>query len=145
MGVAMTPCVIPSLGKSTFELAADEMEIGLGIHGEHGLEKAKMKPADDIVRDIIDKIMKFSSVGRQSQSCVVLVNNLGSATVMEISIIARAVLLYFGKQHSKVSIERCYVGQYLTAMEMSGFSISVAPANPDILAWCVSFFRSLAK
>eukprot|EP01122_Echinamoeba_exundans_P001136 TRINITY_DN1108_c0_g1_i2.p1 TRINITY_DN1108_c0_g1~~TRINITY_DN1108_c0_g1_i2.p1 ORF type:complete len:408 (+),score=72.57 TRINITY_DN1108_c0_g1_i2:634-1857(+) len=136
MGVAMTPCVIPSLGKSTFEIAPDEIEIGLGIHGEHGLEKAKMKQADEIVGDILNKIIKFSSIGRQSSErrCVLLVNNLGSATVMEMSIIARAVLLYFGKNHPAISVERCYVGQYLTAMEMSGFSISVAAVDANILS-----------
>lgn len=135
MGVALTPCTIPSLGKSTFTIASDEMELGLGIHGEHGVEKAKLQSADSICSRLLDSITRFSSIGKSnSERCVLLLNNLGSTTVMELSIVARAALVYFADRFPGVSIERCYAGQYLTAMEMSGFSISLAPVTEAQLA-----------
>lgn len=138
MGVALTPCVLPSLGRSTFTIAASEMEIGLGIHGEHGVAKEKLKSCDEIVDLLLQKVLKFTPAPRERRYAV-LVNNLGSLTLMEQAIVTRAVLLYFGKHHPSWKIARCFVGQFLTAMEMSGFSLSVVPIDDDRLKQLDSF------
>ena len=121
MGVALGPCSLPQTRKPNFEIGPDEMEIGMGIHGEPGIARGPLKPADAIVDDMVDRI--FSQMNPQKGDKVaVLVNSLGATPLMELYIMNRRV-----KQRldgAGVSVHATWVGNYCTSLEMAGASIT---------------------
>lgn len=129
MGVALTPCVVPRVGKPGFSLSEDEMEIGMGIHGETGIRRGKIEPADQITDEILDKVI--ADLPYQSgDEVAVLVNGLGATTLDEQYIVTRRV-----KQHLEskgISVYRYYVGEYVTALEMAGLSISLLKLDDEL-------------
>lgn len=130
MGVALGACTIPAIGVPSFELGADEIEFGLGIHGEPGMARQKIDSADAITDRLLSLILDdggYPAGGRVA----VLINNLGGTTQMELSVIARRALAYLREQGLKV--ERAWAGTLLSALEMPGFSLSVIAVDEERL------------
>ncbi len=122
MGVALSACTVPAAGRPTFSLADDEMEIGLGIHGEPGMRRGPIESADRVSDTLLDAILTDMPLGRGDRVAV-LVNGLGATPAMELYILFRHVALRLAALG--VTIHRRYVGEYVTSLEMAGASISL--------------------
>jgi dihydroxyacetone kinase-like protein len=129
MGVALSPCSLPQTGKMAFELAEDEMEIGLGIHGEPGLERGKLETADQVTIRLLDIITKDLQL-KSGDQVAIMVNGLGSTTLMELYIIFRKSAAILSGQG--IQIYRSYVGEFVTSMEMGGCSITVMKLDDEL-------------
>ncbi len=132
MGLALTPCTVPAAGIPSFTLAADEMELGLGIHGEPGIRRTTMAPADALVEELLERIVTVRSIAAGARVAL-LVNNLGGSPPMELAIVTRAALTQLSVRG--IIVERVLTGTYLTALEMAGFSLSLMIVNDRRLAW----------
>ena len=129
MGVGLTPCVVPTVGKPTFSLADDEMEIGIGIHGEPGIRRGQLLPADEIAADIVERLVKdFGFHGGEEVS--VLVNGLGATPPEELYIIYRKVHHILSSR--QVKIYRPYIGEFATSLEMAGCSITLFKLDDEL-------------
>ncbi|MFY0597898.1 MAG: dihydroxyacetone kinase subunit DhaK [Cognatishimia sp.] len=129
MGVALGSCIVPQAGKPTFEIADDEIEIGMGIHGEPGVWRGKNKPADDLAAELLAKLaeeLELNSGDRVS----VLVNGLGATPSEELYILFRAVNRILSDKG--IQIVQPMVGNYATSMEMAGASISVMKLDDEL-------------
>lgn len=129
MGMALTPCVVPRVGKPGFEIGEDEMEIGMGIHGETGIRRGKMEPADQITEEMLEKILADLPY-QAGDEVAVLVNGLGATTLDEQYIVTRKVDEILKKKNIKV--HRYYVGEYVTSLEMAGLSISLLKLDDEL-------------
>jgi dihydroxyacetone kinase len=128
MGVALTPCTVPAAGKPGFSLGESEIEMGLGIHGESGLERVPIQPADRLVEALLARLVPEIAAGPM----VLMVNGLGGTPAMELAIVARhAVEVLEGRGFA---VERLYLGNFLTALEMAGVSLTLLPVSPATLA-----------
>lgn len=132
MGVALTPCTVPAAGKPGFELADNEIEWGLGIHGEPGVERGAMESADIIVGRLLAKIVGDLSL-QAGARVAVLVNNLGGTPSSELNIVAGSALRYLADKDIKV--ERAWAGTFLSALEMAGVSLSLLRVDDERLRW----------
>ncbi len=132
MGVALTPCTVPRVGKPGFELAEDEMEIGMGIHGETGIRRGKLEPADQIVEEILPKIISDLPFER-GDKVAVLINGLGATTLDEQYIVTRKVDEYL--KEKGIGVHRYYVGEYVTSLEMAGLSISLLKLDEELIRY----------
>jgi dihydroxyacetone kinase-like protein len=131
MGVALTSCTVPAAGKPTFQLGDDEMEMGVGIHGEPGRRRVKLKPAREIVTEIVEALL--TDFGKETDGdAIVLVNGFGGTPTMELYIVFENAAKIL-EQHG-VKIARCLVGSYVTSLEMAGCSITVTFADKEMLA-----------
>lgn len=129
-GVSLSSCTLPAASKPMFEMQENHMEIGLGIHGEKGLGSTQKTTADEIVATLLSKLSKHASFKDQSNKrLVVLLNNLGSTTQMEMAVVARAILNQLSG--SGFNVVRFFQGTALTAMETVGISISILPIHSD--------------
>ena len=131
VGVALAPCILPAAGKPTFELGDDEMEIGMGIHGEPGVRRGPLRSADEISEEMLDMLladMPLSSGDRVS----VLVNSLGATPLEELYIVYRYLAARL--QELGVKIVEPLVGRYCTSMEMMGHSISIHHLDGELEA-----------
>lgn len=122
LGVAHTPCIMPSSGKPSFEIGPDEMEIGVGHHGEPGIERVKMMPADEITSLLMEKIL-LDLPFKSGDEVSVIVNGLGSTALLEMYIVYRKVAEIL--KEKGISAHKIWVGEYFTSMEMGGFSITL--------------------
>ena len=122
MGVALAPCSLPHTLRPNFELGPDEMEIGLGIHGEPGVERGPLQGADAVTDTLIDRIMDEMRPSRGDRVAV-LVNSLGSTSMMELYLINRRVRQRL--DDIGVNVHRTWVGPYCTSMEMAGASVTL--------------------
>jgi triose/dihydroxyacetone kinase / FAD-AMP lyase (cyclizing) len=123
MGVALSPCTVPAAGRPSFELGEDEVELGLGIHGEPGVRRGPIEPADRLVERLLEPIAADLRLAGGDRVAL-LVNNLGASPTMELAIVARhAIAVLEGE--ARVSVERAYAGTFLSALEMAGVSLSV--------------------
>jgi dihydroxyacetone kinase-like protein len=129
MGVALTPCIVPRVGKPGFSIADDEMEIGMGIHGETGIRRGKLEPADQIAEEMVVKILADIPFS-QGDEVAVMVNGLGATPLDEQYIIVRKVDELLKKAGLK--IHRYYVGEYATSLEMAGISISLLKLDEEL-------------
>ena len=93
LGVAVSPCILPEAGKPTFEISEDEIEIGMGIHGEPGIKREKLRPANDLVDDLYKRIIEDSKIS-SNDTIAVMVNSLGATPLEELYIISKSCLLY---------------------------------------------------
>lgn len=121
MGVALSPCIVPLAGKPTFTLSDDEMEIGMGIHGEPGMRREKMQNANNITERMTNTILEDLKC-QTGDKLAIIVNGLGATPLEELYIM-------YGKVHQiltnkDISIHRAYVGEYATSMEMAGASLT---------------------
>jgi dihydroxyacetone kinase-like protein len=129
VGVALTPCTVPAVGKPTFEIAENEMEIGMGIHGEPGVRRGSLKPADAIGEEMASLLLADMPL-RSGDRVSVLVNSLGATPLEELYIIYRYVagrLADLG-----VSIVSPLVGRYATSMEMAGLSLTFCKLDAEL-------------
>jgi dihydroxyacetone kinase-like protein len=122
MGVALSSCIIPEVGKETFSVGEDELEVGMGIHGEPGIEIRKMMTADEIARYIFEKITADMPLAHGDEVSV-MVNGLGGTPLEELMIIFRRVAKLLAA--AGVSIFMPHVGEFATSMEMSGLSVTL--------------------
>ncbi|HYF84057.1 MAG TPA: dihydroxyacetone kinase subunit DhaK [Clostridia bacterium] len=129
MGVALTPCIIPEVGHSTFTIGDDEMEIGMGIHGEPGINRGKLMTADETVNVMLDHI--FSDFEYKSgDEVAVIINGLGATPLEELYIIYRKV--YLTLKDKGIEVHRVYVGEFASSMEMAGMSISLLKLDDEL-------------
>lgn len=129
MGVGLSPCSLPQTGKPSFELEENEMEIGLGHHGEPGIEKGELQPADQVVDRLVNDILEDMPIESGSKVAV-LVNGLGSTTRMELYIMFRRVEQILTEKG--IEIHRSYVGDYSTSLEMGGASVTVMELDDEL-------------
>ena len=129
MGVALTPCTVPRVGKPSFEIEDDEMEIGMGIHGEPGIRRGKLEPADQIVDEMLEKIVADLPY-EKGDEVAVLVNGLGATPLDEQYIVTRRINQVL--EEKGISVYKYYVGEYATAIEMAGFSISLLKLDDEL-------------
>lgn len=129
MGMALTPCIVPAAGKPNFTLADNEMEIGMGIHGEPGTHKEELKTADEIVTHLMDKILGDMNLS-EGDEVAVLVNGLGGTPLMEQFIVNRKVNKIL--EEKNVKVYRTLIGEYMTSIEMAGFSISLLKLDEEL-------------
>lgn len=141
MGMAIAPCTVPAAGKHGFTLAEDEVEIGIGIHGEPGTSREKMLSANEAAKRLLDTIL--ADLDYSGKEVVVLVNGMGATPLMELYIINNFVQDYL--KEKGVKVYDTMVGNYMTAIEMAGFSLTLLrldedmkrlyDAKADTLAW----------
>lgn len=129
MGVALTSLTVPRVGKPSFEIGDDEMEIGMGIHGEPGIRRGKLESADTIVSEMLDKIVPDLPY-EAGDEVAVMVNGLGSTPLDEQYIVTRAIDVYL--KTKRISAYRYYVGNYATAIDMAGVSISLFKLDDEL-------------
>ncbi|OAF10702.1 dihydroxyacetone kinase [Bradyrhizobium centrolobii] len=122
IGVALSPCQIPGAAKATFEIGPDEIEMGMGIHGEPGIWRDKLRSADDVADEMVRRLLA-DPVASPSGRVSVLVNSLGATPLEELFIVYRRVAALLKKEG--LTIVRPLVGHYVTSMEMAGLSISL--------------------
>ncbi len=146
MGVALTSCTVPRVGRPSFIIAEDEMEIGMGIHGEPGVRRGKLLAADVIVDEMLAKVL--ADLPYQSgDEVAVLVNGLGATPAEELYVMFRRVNEVLGEKGIKVC--RTYVGEYATSMEMAGASISLLRVDEELRGYLAApadtpFFKQFA-
>jgi len=129
IGVAVSSCILPEVGKPTFNLDNDEIEIGMGIHGEPGIKREKLKKADILVDDLCEIIFKdFELLSTDKVS--IMINSLGATPLEELYIVSKRVNEIFSKL--EIDIVKSYVGRYATSLEMAGMSITVLKLNNDL-------------
>ncbi len=131
MGVALSPCTVPAAGRPTFTLGENEIELGLGIHGEPGVRRGPLEPVDALVDHLLDAILADLKPEPGSR-VVLLVNNLGATPTMELAIATRRALAVL--EDRGLTVKRVYLGTFLSALEMSGISLSVLPVETGLLA-----------
>ncbi len=129
MGVALTPCIVPEVGKPGFTIGDDEMEIGMGIHGEPGIHRGKLKPAADVVDTMMSAILEDLPF-KKDDEVAVLVNGLGATPKEELYISYHRINRIL-KEHG-ISVFHVYVGEFATSMEMAGFSISLLRLDDEM-------------
>lgn len=122
MGIALSPCIVPEVGKPTFHIEDDEMEIGMGIHGEPGIQVEKMKTADETGRLILETIQRDIPL-EAGDEVSVMVNGLGATPMEELLLVYRQVHRLLDEQ--KVSVFMPHIGEYATSMEMAGLSVTI--------------------
>ena len=129
IGMATTPCINPADGKESFTLADNEIEMGIGIHGEEGIQKEEMKSADEIVKEMVDKLL--AEIEDKDSEYAVFVNGMGATPEMELYIINNSLADYLKEKDIKVA--RTYIGNFMTSMDMAGFSITLYKVDEERL------------
>jgi len=130
MGMALTSCTPPESGEPIFQIADDEMEMGVGIHGEPGIERKKIEPADSIVDGMLDRILG-DSVDFSGSEVAVMVNGMGGTPPMELYVAYARVADRLNDEG--VNVWRMpYVGDYMTSLEMAGFSITLLKLDDEM-------------
>jgi triose/dihydroxyacetone kinase / FAD-AMP lyase (cyclizing) len=130
MGVALSACTVPVAGKPSFSLADDEMELGLGIHGEPGVQRERLLPADRIAETLLERIVADARLER-GERVALLVNNLGATPTMELAIVARRAISFL--EERGIEVARAYAGTFLSALEMAGVSLSAVRVDAERL------------
>ena len=130
MGMALTSCIPPESGEPIFEIGDEEMEIGMGIHGEPGVERKKIEPADQIVDEMLSKILG-DTVDFSDSEVAVMVNGLGATPIMELYL-AYAHVADVLKREGVQVWGRPYVGEYMTSLEMAGFGITLLKLDDEM-------------
>lgn len=128
MGMAMTPCILPAVGKPGFQLADDEIEVGMGIHGEPGVERTKVKTAAEVAETLLEKIL--ADYDYSGSEVAVLVNGLGGTPLMELYILNKEVQRLLADKGIKAY--KTLVGNYTTALDMTGCSLTLMKLNDEL-------------
>jgi dihydroxyacetone kinase len=131
MGVALSACEVPGSGRPTFELPDGEMEIGMGVHGEPGIKRGPLQPADEVARILVDAIV--ADLGdRKGGDIALLVNGLGATAYLDQYILYRGARRAL--ESSGLRVIRSYVGEYITSLEMAGASVTVTLLDQELLS-----------
>ena len=128
MGMAIRPCTVPAAGQPGFELRDDEMEVGIGIHGEPGTHREPLKKADEIVDLLLDKIL--ADLDYSGKEVAVMINGAGATPLMELFIVNNHLSDVLAEKGIKVY--KTLVGEYMTSIEMEGFSISLLRLDDEL-------------
>ena len=128
MGVAMTPCILPAVGKPGFQIADDEIEIGMGLHGEQGVETTKIKSAKEIAEILVGRIL--DDYDYSGSEVAVLVNGLGGTPLMELYILNLEVQKIL--EEKGIKAYRTFVGNYCTAIDMTGASVTLMKLDDEL-------------
>lgn len=142
MGVAFSPGTIPGASKPAFELPEDEIEIGMGLHGEPGVRRGKVQPADDLVDQMVELILPDKPMVKGDEVCV-LVNGFGATTRMELWIVMRRALAVLAAKG--IAVYHSLAGNFATCQEMAGFSITLFCLDEELRryfdwpAWCPAY------
>ena len=130
MGMALTSCTVPHAGKPTFELPEDEMEIGIGIHGEPGRERMKIKPADEVTEMLMNPIIDDLPF-KEGDEVLLFVNSMGGTPLIELYILYRKA---FEMLEAKgIKVVRKLIGPYITSLEMAGCSFTLLKMDDDLV------------
>lgn len=127
IGMAIHPCMVPTTGEYGFDLQDDEMEIGIGIHGEKGIYREKAEPVDKIIDRLLDELSKYN----EHDELVVMVNGMGGTPQSELSIVAKYTVESFKRRNMKMA--KLLVGDYMTSLDMQGFSLTIVDASDELL------------
>ncbi|WP_339230210.1 dihydroxyacetone kinase subunit DhaK [Aeribacillus sp. FSL K6-2833] len=130
MGMALTPCTVPAAGKPGFELGENEIEIGMGIHGEPGIEKTQIQPADEIAQILLEKILDDLKL-EENDKVAVMINGLGATPLMELYIMNKKVSEVL--KDKNIYIHETFVGEFMTSLEMDGCSISLLKLDDQLI------------
>lgn len=137
MGVSFSAGTSPAVGKPSFELGEDEMELGLGIHGEPGVRRTRIESADRLTETLLNEIIELGKFGPgnfgNDKRVAVMINNLGATTEMELAIVARHAVPFL--EAKGFTVERIYAGTLLSSLDMAGISISVLGVDDERLHW----------
>lgn len=131
MGMATKACINPISGKESFDLSEEDMEIGVGIHGEPGVKQEKVKSADEISKELLDHIL--DDYEDKNGDFVLMVNGMGQTTEMELFIVNNFVNDYLSDKN--INIKKTFLGNYMTSMDMAGFSLTLFKVNDEILKY----------
>ncbi len=129
MGVALTPCIVPHSGEPSFVLADDEIEMGIGIHGEPGRRRMKMQPADDLVAELLGPVVQDLPFERGDRT-LLMVNGMGGTPLLELYLAYGIAAGLLEKQGVEVS--RSLVGNYITSLEMQGMSVTLLRLDDEL-------------
>jgi phosphoenolpyruvate---glycerone phosphotransferase subunit DhaK len=132
MGMALTSAIVPAAGKPTFEIADDEMELGIGIHGEPGRERTKLKSADEIA-EILTVAVVNDIPFKAGDEVLAFVNGMGGTPLIELYVVYNAVYKYLTAKGIKVT--RSLVGPYITSLEMAGTSVTILKLDAELTKW----------
>ena len=132
MGMAMSSCTIPAVGKPGFSLAENEMEVGMGIHGEPGIGRSEMASSHEIAATLLDRIIADfeETTTIKGEEVAVMVNGLGGTPLMELYILNNDVQDYLDEKGIKVY--RTFVGNYMTSLEMAGCSVTLLKLDDEL-------------
>jgi dihydroxyacetone kinase-like protein len=129
MGMALTSCTVPAAGKPTFEIGDDEMEIGIGIHGEPGRERRPLASANEITDALLNPILEDAGLG-QGDSVLAFVNGMGGTPLIELYVVYNRVAQVCAERG--ITISRNLVGSYITSLEMAGCSITLLKLDDEM-------------
>ena len=129
MGMALSSCIVPSAGKANFSVGENEVEIGMGVHGEPGTHREELKTAAEIVDQLFVKILDDMKL-ESGDEVVVLVNGLAATPLLELYIVNKRVNEILTEM--RVKIHKTFVGEYMTSLEMAGFSVSILKLNTEL-------------
>ena len=130
MGAALTSCTVPANGRPSFDLADDEMEIGIGIHGEPGRRREKIVPARQIARRLVEPVLAELPAG-DGTGVIALLNGMGASPLIELYVMYAEVAALL--EAAGVTVERSLVGSYITSLDMAGCSLTLVRADEEIL------------
>jgi dihydroxyacetone kinase-like protein len=131
MGMAVDACTVPAVGKPSFELAENEIEIGIGIHGEPGVNREQISPVNGIVDKLLDKILA-EGIYNAGDEVAVMVNGMGGTPLMELFVANKHVADVLAAKGIKVA--KTLVGNYMTSLDMEGFSITLLKVDEELKA-----------
>jgi dihydroxyacetone kinase-like protein len=129
MGVAFTSCVVPAAGRATFDIGPDQIEMGVGIHGEPGRRREKIKPADAIVKDLMDAIL-LDLKPAPGREVLLHVNGFGGTPLMELYLLFHSAAKRL--RNENLIVARSLVGNYTTSLEMAGASLTVTMLDDEM-------------
>jgi dihydroxyacetone kinase len=134
IGVALSACEVPGAGRPTFEIGPTEMEIGMGVHGEPGIRRGPLEPADAVARGMVEAILadRRTAGAAAGGDVALLVNGLGATPYMDLYILYRAARRAL--EDAGCAVVRSFVGEYVTSLEMAGASITVLDLDDERLA-----------
>jgi phosphoenolpyruvate---glycerone phosphotransferase subunit DhaK len=129
MGMALTSCTVPAAGKPTFQLGEDEMELGIGIHGEPGRRRVPLRSAHQIAEQLVEPIL--ADLDFTPSPVIVMVNGMGGTPLIELYLMYGEVAKIM--EQAGITVARNLVGNYITSLEMAGCSVTVLRANEDLI------------
>ncbi|HMJ79550.1 MAG TPA: dihydroxyacetone kinase subunit DhaK [Candidatus Dormibacteraeota bacterium] len=131
LGVALSACEVPGSGRPTFEIGPDELEIGMGVHGEPGIRRGTLEPADAVAEQMLEAILAdWRADGVEGGEAALLVNGLGATPYMDLYVLYRAARR--GLEAAGWTVSRSFVGEYVTSLEMAGASFSVLRLDDEL-------------
>ena len=132
MGVALTPCTLPEAGKPGFTLGENEIEIGIGIHGEPGVERTKVRTAADVTAVLADKVLSDLPF-QPGDRVAVMVNGMGATPLMELNIVGKE--LHAILKEKRIEVVDTWIGEFMTSLDMAGCSITLLKMTDDTEKW----------